>query len=165
MPTPTPTPSNTWTATATPTPAPTRSLDDLCASLQVNFPYEPGHVFAPDDSLLLFFGTTERTWTSEIRAVTATPADGSVTGTPEPTRPPAVLTEPIMVRFEAAHRETGETLGAEAVGGEIMALELPVSQLGQAGVYDWTVSIFVNSLGEHCAQSGTFEVAAGTEEP
>lgn len=70
-----------------------------------------------------------------------------------------------MVRFEATHRESGEAFGAEAPGGEIMALELPVSQLGQAGVYDWTVSIFVNSLGEQCAQSGTFEVAEGTEEP
>jgi hypothetical protein len=163
--TPTPTPSNTWTPTVPPTPEPTLSLDDLCASLTVDFPYEEGHIFASDDSLLLVFGTTERALTSQIYAVTATPVDPSAAHTPEPTRPPAILSEPILVRFEATHRESGEALGAEAVGGEVMAMELPVSQLGQPGAYDWTVSIFVNSLGKQCVHSGTFEVAEATDEP
>jgi hypothetical protein len=70
-----------------------------------------------------------------------------------------------MVRFLAVHRETGQNLGAQANGGELMALQLPISQLPLSGVYDWTVSIYVGSLGEQCRHTGTFVVAEGTEEP
>lgn len=154
--TPTPTASQTPLPSLTPTPEPTRSLNDLCASLHVDFPYAEGHVFEPDDTLLLVFGTLERTWQSEIQA--------QISGTATP-RPPAILTEPVMVRFLVVHRETGENLGAQAVGGELMALELPINQLPLAGTYDWTVSIYIESLGEQCARTGSFVVAEATDEP
>ena len=69
------------------------------------------------------------------------------------------------MRFLALHRETGENLGAQAAGGELMALQLLISQLPLAGVYDWSVSIFVGSLGEQCTHTGTFVVADGMDEP
>ena len=157
--TPTPTPSLTYTPSQTPTPSATYSLDDLCGTLEVDFPYDDDHVFASNDTLLLFFGTVERTWTSQIQAATFTP-DPSVSGTPGSATPrPGVLTEPITVRFVAVHQDTGENLGAEATGGEITVLELPISQLPLPGDYDWSVSLFIGSLGEQCRRSGTFAVA------
>ena len=122
-------------------------------------------MFEEGDTLLLFFGTTEQWWESQIQAATPTPEAASNASTLQPTRPPAVLTEPVTVRFLVVHRETGENLGAQVAGGELMVLQLPISQLPLAGTYDWSVSIYVGSLGEQCAHTGTFVVADGTEQP
>jgi hypothetical protein len=159
-PTPTLTPSLTLTPSQTLTPTATYSLDDLCATLEVDFPYNDGHLFAADDTLLLFFGTVERTWTSPIQPATPAPNATSPPSISNTTPRLALLTEPIRVRFMAAHRDTGENLGAEAAGGEITALELPVSQLPLPGLYDWSVSIYIGTLGAQCTQTGTFSVAA-----
>ena len=111
------------------------------------------------------FGTTEQQWESQIQAALPTAGATSDEFALQPTRSPVLLTEPVTVRFLAVHRETGENLGAEAASGELMALQLPISQLPLAGIYDWTVSIYVGSLGEQCAQSGSFVVAEATDEP
>jgi hypothetical protein len=154
-----------WTPTIAPSPTSTRTVDDLCATLEVDFPFEDDTVFAPDDTLLIFFGTTEQWWQSQIQAATPTAEESSSAVTIQATRPPAVLTEPVTVRFLAVHRETGENLGAQVAGGELMVLQLPISQLPLSGTYDWTVTIYVGSLGEQCARTGTFVVAEGTDEP
>jgi hypothetical protein len=140
-------------------------LNDLCATLQVEFPFADGYVFPPEGTLLLLFGTLERVWESQIQAAIPSLEATSDPDSFQPTHPPVVLTEPVLVRFLAVHRETGENLGVEVPGGELMALELSVRQLPLAGLYDWTVSIFVGSLGEQCMHRGTFVVADATEEP
>ena len=140
-------------------------MDDLCDTLEVDFPYEDGHIFVPDETILLVFGTTERFWESQIRAATRTPADPSLELTSEATSPPVILTEPVMVRFLATHRETGENLGVQTAGGDMTALELPISQLPLPGLYDWSISIYVDTLGEQCTHTGTFVVEEGTDSP
>lgn len=129
----------------------------------MDFPYEDGHVFETDETILILFGTTYRTWTSPLRAATPTPPpDGTAAVTIA--APAGLLTEPVTARLLLVHRESRENLGVEMPGGETMALQLPLHQLPGTGDYDWTVTLYVETLGELCARSGTFTVIEATSE-
>lgn len=143
-PTWTQTPTLTPTATLTPTPVtptatltPVPSLDELCDSFTINYPFADGHTFQWNDTIAMLFGTT-------LTAVVD---------------PGAGMPVPITVRWLATHRQSGENLGVELGGGEIFALELPVSRLPRPGTYDWTVGVY-GAGGAQCVHEGAFVVNA-----
>jgi hypothetical protein len=76
----------------------------------------------------------------------------------------------VVVRFLAVHRLTGENQGLQMPGGQHVLAEMPVSLLPRPGLYDWTISVHHDALGDFCTQSGYFFVREGppaeaTEEP
>lgn len=137
--TPTPLPTHTFTPTpvtptATLTPVP--SLDDLCDTFTVSASFDDGHVFEWGDTLTMVFGTT-------LTAV-AEPVTGL----------PVALT----VRWLATEQISGENLGVELDGGQMFAMELPISRLPRSGTYDWMVAIYGAGIDPQCAHDGSFVV-------
>ncbi len=68
----------------------------------------------------------------------------------------------VVIRFLAVHRLTGENQGLQMPGGQHVLVEMPVSLLPRPGLYDWTISIHHERLGDFCTQEGYFFVR---EEP
>jgi hypothetical protein len=68
----------------------------------------------------------------------------------------------VVVRFLAVHRLTGENQGLQVQGGQHVLVEMPVSLLPHPGLYDWTISIHHDLLGDFCTQDGYFFVREGT---
>ncbi|MFN8449861.1 MAG: hypothetical protein U0521_15070 [Anaerolineae bacterium] len=94
------------------------------------------HVFEWGDTLTMLFGTT-------------------LTAVAEPvTRLPVALT----VRWLATERTSGENLGVELDGGQMFAMELPISRLPRSGTYDWTVAIYGAGIDAQCTHEGSFVV-------
>lgn len=69
----------------------------------------------------------------------------------------------VVVRFLAVHRLTGENRGLQIPGGQYVIAEMPVSLLPRPGLYDWTISVHHDELGDFCTQSGYFFVRAAQD--
>jgi hypothetical protein len=65
----------------------------------------------------------------------------------------------VVVRFLAVHRLTGENQGVQMPGGQFVLVEMPVTLLPHPGLYDWTVSVHHDELGDFCTQGGYFFVS------
>lgn len=139
--TPTPLPTATFTPTpVTPTATLTAvpSLDELCDTFSVSPGFADGRTFQWSDTITMLFGTT----------LTAVGDPG------------AGIPVPLTVRWLATERESGENLGLELAGGEIFAMELPISRLPRPGTYDWTVGVYGTGFDAQCIHEGTFTVSA-----
>jgi hypothetical protein len=68
----------------------------------------------------------------------------------------------VVVRFLAVHRRTGENRGIQIPGGQFVLAEMPVTLLPLPGLYDWTVSVHHDELGDFCQQGGYFFVSEST---
>jgi hypothetical protein len=112
------------------------SLDDLCASFTVDAGFEDGHIFLPDDTITMMFGTP-------LHLVR------------DPATNEAV---PVLIRFMATHDESEETTGVQGSGGQTHVMELAASRLTNPGHYTWKVVIYSDSFGEQCAHEGDFYV-------
>jgi len=66
----------------------------------------------------------------------------------------------VVVRFLAVHRRTGENRGVQLPSGQYVLAEMPVSYLPLPGLYDWTVNVHHDQLGDFCQQGGYFFVSA-----
>jgi hypothetical protein len=64
----------------------------------------------------------------------------------------------VVVRFLAVHRLTGENRGLQIPSGQYVLAEMPVSLLPRPGLYDWTISVHHDELGDFCTQGGYFFV-------
>jgi hypothetical protein len=62
----------------------------------------------------------------------------------------------VGVRLRATHRQSGEQREWELPAGSMLLLQLPVKNLPLAGRYAWTLSLYSESYGEFCQQSGWF---------
>ncbi len=72
-----------------------------------------------------------------------------------------------VVRFVATHQTKPNNIGAELPGDGANILQLAVNRLGATGVYDWSLLVRTDELGDICIQSGTFRLlapGAGREE-
>jgi hypothetical protein len=70
----------------------------------------------------------------------------------------------VVIRFLAVHRVTGENQGLQMPGGQHVLVEMPASLLPRPGLYDWTMSIHHERLGDFCTQEGYFFVKAAPSE-
>ncbi len=111
-------------------------LASLCDSLTINNSIPEGHTYGWNDVISLIYGTT-------ISAV----------------RDPSTLKViTLNVRFLATNTISGQNLGAQLVGGQVLTVELPVNQLPGPGDYTWKISVYGDGIGDQCVHQGTFSV-------
>ncbi len=120
------------TLTATPVPG----IAEICASFVVDYAFEDGHRFFPDDTITILFGTQQ--------TLARDPATNTV--------------EPVQARFLATHLESGENLGVQSDGGQLAVMELAASRLPQNGDYTWKAYLYGARMGEQCTHEGSFSL-------
>jgi hypothetical protein len=70
----------------------------------------------------------------------------------------------VVVRFNAVHRDSGESRLVELPGGQIVVAELPANLLPHVGVYDWILNVYSERYGDLCTRTGTFVVLSPRDE-
>jgi len=71
----------------------------------------------------------------------------------------------VVIQLQIVHRRTGEQVGGEIPGGQFAILQMPVNILPHPGLYDWTITVHSDELGDFCAQEGYFFALPPTEQP
>lgn len=118
--------------TSTPLPPPT--LDDVCLNLLASPGFVEGEVFTREDTIPLSYGTAYRS--------VLNPRTNEV--------------ETFYVQVAFRHKASDDELVFTAPPGDLYGVLVDGTELGFAGVYEWTVSIIGSPLGEQCIKSGTF---------